>query len=433
MLRTTIAVAALLSLTGWAGAAECGKASAKAGKKLFADNCGYCHGSDATGDGTMSSKLDHQVKDLTRLAAENDGKFPEKAVRSIVDGRDVPDHISNDMPSWGITFHVTVDTEAEVEQRICDLVAYVRSIEVTPPFRPASLSARRPRRCLGTIHSCPEVLAWSPETGKDLRRVHRRLRRRRRHGREGADRGAGPRWCCSRPGSSGTRTKDATMFDWNYESPRRGAATRSGPSASSTAATAAGTSRASRTPAPRASCFAGFGLGCSAGARTTGAASRSASAPRTSSAASPRRLGDDWPISYDDIAPYYDELERLVGLFGTRRGTSQRARRHLPAAAGAPLLRAADPAGRRGIGITVHSLAPLDHDPAAQRAPAVPLLRAVRPGLRHALQLLGALRPPAPGLETGRLKVVTGAMAREVTTDDEGRATGVSYVDTSTW
>jgi choline dehydrogenase-like flavoprotein len=40
------------------------------------------------------------------------------------------------------------------------------------------------------------------------------------------------------------------------------------------------------------------------------------------------------------------------------------------------------------------------------------------------------LLPPA--LETGRLNVVTGAMAREVTTDDEGLATGVSYVETAT-
>ena len=40
------------------------------------------------------------------------------------------------------------------------------------------------------------------------------------------------------------------------------------------------------------------------------------------------------------------------------------------------------------------------------------------------------LLPPA--LATGRLKIVTGAMAREVLTNDEGRATGVSYVDTAT-
>ena len=39
------------------------------------------------------------------------------------------------------------------------------------------------------------------------------------------------------------------------------------------------------------------------------------------------------------------------------------------------------------------------------------------------------LLPPA--LKTGRLKILTGAMAREVTTDSEGLATGVSYIDTS--
>ena len=31
-------------------------------------------------------------------------------------------------------------------------------------------------------------------------------------------------------------------------------------------------------------------------------------------------LGDDWPISYDDIKPYYDKLDRLVGIFGSIGG-----------------------------------------------------------------------------------------------------------------
>ncbi len=30
--------------------------------------------------------------------------------------------------------------------------------------------------------------------------------------------------------------------------------------------------------------------------------------------------GDDWPISYDDLAPYYDRAERLMGVYGTREG-----------------------------------------------------------------------------------------------------------------
>jgi choline dehydrogenase-like flavoprotein len=27
-------------------------------------------------------------------------------------------------------------------------------------------------------------------------------------------------------------------------------------------------------------------------------------------------LGDDWPITYDDIKPYYDQIDRLIGIFG---------------------------------------------------------------------------------------------------------------------
>ena len=36
-----------------------------------------------------------------------------------------------------------------------------------------------------------------------------------------------------------------------------------------------------------------------------------------------------------------------------------------------------------------------------------------------------------PALKTGRLTIVANAMAREVTTDAEGLATGVSYIDTT--
>ena len=29
-------------------------------------------------------------------------------------------------------------------------------------------------------------------------------------------------------------------------------------------------------------------------------------------------LGENWPISYDDIKPYYDKLDKLIGVFGTK-------------------------------------------------------------------------------------------------------------------
>ena len=28
-------------------------------------------------------------------------------------------------------------------------------------------------------------------------------------------------------------------------------------------------------------------------------------------------VGDDWPIGYDDMKPYYDKVDKLIGLFGT--------------------------------------------------------------------------------------------------------------------
>src|SRR5213596_413474 len=31
-------------------------------------------------------------------------------------------------------------------------------------------------------------------------------------------------------------------------------------------------------------------------------------------------LGDNWPISYDDVAPYYDKVEMLIGVYGSSEG-----------------------------------------------------------------------------------------------------------------
>ena len=31
-------------------------------------------------------------------------------------------------------------------------------------------------------------------------------------------------------------------------------------------------------------------------------------------------LSPNWPIGYSDISPYYDQLDRLVGLFGSNEG-----------------------------------------------------------------------------------------------------------------
>lgn len=143
-------------------------------------------------------------------------------------------------------------------------------------------------------------------------------------------------------------------------------------------------------------------------------------------------LGDDWPIGYDDLAPYYDRVDRLVGIFGSREGL----RNHPD-------------------GIFLPPPEPRCWERLIQRAstnldiPCIPsrlsiLTRAVgnRPPCHYCGQCYrgcstnsnfsspGVLIEPA--LRTGRLTLITQAMAREVTVGHDGRANGVSFVDRST-
>jgi choline dehydrogenase-like flavoprotein len=142
-------------------------------------------------------------------------------------------------------------------------------------------------------------------------------------------------------------------------------------------------------------------------------------------------LGDNWPISYDDIAPYYDKVDELVGIFGSNEGLPNDPDGKFQPA---PKPRCVDLFVKQGcerLGI-----------------PCIPSRMSIltkplngRPACHYCGQCgrgcatdSNFSSPPVllkPALETGRIKIVTGAMAREVTTDNEGRATGVSYVRTS--
>jgi len=143
-------------------------------------------------------------------------------------------------------------------------------------------------------------------------------------------------------------------------------------------------------------------------------------------------LGDDWPISYDDLKPYYDEVDRLVGIFGSVEG--------LPNEPDGIFL---PPPRPRCYELLIKQAAD------ALKITCIPSRKSIltRPhNGRKACHYCGqcgrgcaihanfsspsVLLPPA--MATGRLTVVTGAMAREVTVDEGGLASGVSYVDTTT-
>jgi choline dehydrogenase-like flavoprotein len=142
-------------------------------------------------------------------------------------------------------------------------------------------------------------------------------------------------------------------------------------------------------------------------------------------------LGDDWPIGYDDLKPYYDKLDRLVGIFGSVE--------NLP---------------NEPDGIFMPPPRPRCYELLIKQAcnglsiPCIPSRMSIltqplngRPACHYCGQCgrgcathsnfssPSVLLPPA--LATGRLRIITRAMAREVTTDREGLATGVSYVDRS--
>ncbi len=104
------------------------------------------------------------------------------------------------------------------------------------------------------------------------------------------------------------------------------------------------------------------------------------------------------------------------------------------AAAEAALLRAAHQGGvARSSNIPViPSRLSILTQPLNGRA-GLPLLRPVRPRLRHPLELLLAVGAAAAGDEDRKLTIITGAMAREVTVDARpGWPTGVTYIDKKT-
>jgi choline dehydrogenase-like flavoprotein len=142
--------------------------------------------------------------------------------------------------------------------------------------------------------------------------------------------------------------------------------------------------------------------------------------------------GDDWPITYEEIAPYYDKVDRLVGLFGSNEGLENEPDGIFlpppePRCYELLFRRGAERVGLRCIPSRLSILTrPLGDRPACHYC-----AQCGRGCTTHSnFSTPSVLLPPA--LATGRLKIVTGAMAREVTTDDEGLATGVSYVDTAT-
>ena len=141
-------------------------------------------------------------------------------------------------------------------------------------------------------------------------------------------------------------------------------------------------------------------------------------------------LGDDWPIGYEDIKPYYDKIDRLIGVYGTNEGLEN------------------DPDG-----IFLPPPKPRLHELMFKKAatginiPVIPsrlsiLTKKINDErgacfycgqCNRSCKVYGDFSSSSvlvrPAVLTGNVDLITGAMAREVLTDREGKATGISYVN----
>ena len=108
-------------------------------------------------------------------------------------------------------------------------------------------------------------------------------------------------------------------------------------------------------------------------------------------------LGDDWPITYEDMKPFYDRVDSLVGIFGSKEGLPNDPDGIFlpppkPRCYELLIKQAADRAENH-----LHCQPPVDPDAAAQRPDGVPLLRPVRPRLRAALEFFVAVGADSSG------------------------------------
>ena len=104
------------------------------GGELFGRFCASCHGTGGQGDGPVANALPALVPDLSRIAEQRGGKFPEDDIRKIIDGRAVVVyHGTRYMPVWGYEFWVEegadIEASREANALIDKLVAYVREIQ----------------------------------------------------------------------------------------------------------------------------------------------------------------------------------------------------------------------------------------------------------------------------------------------------------------
>lgn len=170
-------------------------------------------------------------------------------------------------------------------------------------------------------------------------------------------------------------------------------------------------------------------------------------------------LGFDWPISYEDVEPYYTKVEMLIGVYGTNEGLENTPSSPPGVLLPAPKGRAAELLAQKhgktlGIPIiSIHRAVLTKHldyrtipqklhpnNPWAQKICrqamsernacfwATPCGRGCQVAANY--QSTTVHLPPA--LATGNLDIIPNAHVREVLVNKDGKATGILFIDKTT-
>ncbi len=142
-------------------------------------------------------------------------------------------------------------------------------------------------------------------------------------------------------------------------------------------------------------------------------------------------LGEDWPIGYDDVKPYYDQVDKLVGVFGTVENFPNEPDGIFlpPPKPRLHELMIAQAGKKANVPVIPSRLSILTKPINDQRGVCFYCRQCARACQAYA-DFSSSSVLVIPALKTGNLTLINNAMAREVITDPvTGLATGVSYVD----
>lgn len=140
-------------------------------------------------------------------------------------------------------------------------------------------------------------------------------------------------------------------------------------------------------------------------------------------------LGDNWPIGYRDIKPYYDKVDKLIGVFGTNEGLADDPDGFFlpPPKPRLHELYIKRGAAKANIPVIPSRLSILTRPVSSERGVCFFCSQCSRGCYAYADFSAGTCLVQ-PAMKKGNVDLYTLAMVREVTTNEQGLADGVSYV-----